>query len=304
MPSLALPRWNSTLLLLVLALGCGQPDTRSGERLDALPAMAVWSYRDLTGSEREQAAFFEFAAGHGVKELFLGGADLLPRRADALAEFLAAAQRRGIGVSLVLGRAAWIRPDQRPAALQAVLAVRDFDLAQGRAGRTRLTALQLDVEPHALPDWGRDGTRLSGEYLDLLDVLRGELVCGPPLHVDIPVWWHGRPVKRRGQTRPLSDWVIQLADRTVLMDYRNKVGAILDGAEGPLAAADALGRPVLVGLAVHCDRDQDNAVISFCKLGEARFQKVARQAETRLSRHRSYAGMAVFTYEDWLILKR
>jgi hypothetical protein len=98
--------------------------------------------------------------------------------------------------------------------------------------------------------------------------------------------------------------VILLADRTVLMDYRNKVGAIVDGAEGPLASAESLGRPVVVGLAVHCDRDPDNATTSFCKLGEGALRKAMRKANARLTRHRSYAGMAVFTYEDWLVLRR
>jgi len=299
---MTLPRWIGALALVGLGLACGQPGTTPDP---AHPlAIAVWSYRDLTGSAKEQAAFFDFASRAGLRELFLGGADLLPRRAEALAVFLDEAQRRGIKVSLVLGRAAWTRPDQRSAALQAVLAVRDFDRAQVQAGRPRLAALQLDVEPHALPDWGRDGSKLSGQYLDLLEALKAELTGGPALHVDIPVWWHGRPIKRQGRTRPLSEWVIQLADRTVLMDYRNRVDGIVEGAEGPLAAAEALGRPMIIGLAVHCDRGPENATTSFCRLGEGALRKAMRQADHRLSRRRSHAGFAIFTYEDWLSLGR
>jgi hypothetical protein len=269
-----------------------------------MPALAVWSYRDLAGSAPEQAAFFRFAKRHGVRELFLGGADLLPRRAEALAAFLGSARRRGLAVSLVLDMDSWAHPDQRPAALEAVRAVRDFDLQQAQAGRARLAALQIDVEPHALPDWEREGAKLSGDYLDLLEAIKADLKGGPPLHVDIPVWWQERPIKRGGRTRPLSEWVIQLADRTVLMDYRNRVESIVEDAEGPLASADALGRSVLIGLAVHCDGAPDNAAISFCGLGEGALSRAMRKAEARLRRHRSYAGMAVFTYEDWLVLKR
>ena len=162
MTKLALPRWIGALALLGLVLACGYPDTGPDSGRRTTPPLAVWSYRDLAGSASDQAAFFEFAAHQGVGELFLGGADLLPRRAEALATFLESAQRRGIAVSLVLDMDSWARPDQRPVALEAVGAVRDFDLDQANAGRARLAALQIDVEPYALPDWERESATLSG----------------------------------------------------------------------------------------------------------------------------------------------
>lgn len=273
--------------------------------LDLRPSttLAVWSYRDLAGSATERSAFFDFAARRHINDLYLGATDLLPKGTEALATLLEEASRRGIRVSLVLGRAAWTRPEQRATALAAVRAVRDFDLAQARAGAVRLATLQLDVEPHTLPDWGRDSARLSSQYLDLLEALKGERVGGPPLHAAIPVWWHGRPVKRSGKTRPLSEWVIQLTEGTVLMDYRVRPESILTGAEGPLAEADALGRPVVVGLALHCDNDPENAVTSFCRKGEGALRKALRHTEGDLARHRQFKGFALFTYEDWLILR-
>jgi hypothetical protein len=299
----ALPRRIAAFALLGLALACGSLDAGPPSGRPAPAPLAVWSYRDLAGSETERAAFFDFAARRGVRELYLGGAGLLPDREEALAAFLDAAERQGVAVSLVLGLDAWTRPDQRAAALQAVRAVRAFDLARAEKGRARLAALQLDVEPHTLPDWGLDATGLSGQFLDLLEAVRAEGLGGLPLHVDIPVWWQGRPIRRRGQTRPLSEWVIQLADRTVLMDYRNQVDAIVRDAEGPLASAGALGRPLVVGLAVDCGLDPEKADTSFCRLGEGSLRRAMRQAEARLRRHPSYSGMAVFTYEDWLLLK-
>jgi hypothetical protein len=304
MPVRSLFRWIGALALTCFILACGRPDPDPGPGSKGQPPLAVWSYLDLSGSEKEQKAFFAFAAHQGIRDLYLGGADLLPRRAEALGRFLEAAEAKGLQVSLVLGRAAWTRPSQRMAALEAVRAVRDFDQAQARSGRTRLAALQLDVEPHALPDWGKDGTKLSEQFLDLLEAVRSDLGTSLPLQVAIPVWWHERPIKRGGQTRPLSEWAIRLADRTVLMDYRNQADRIIKGADGPLASARGLGKPVVVGLAVHCDKDPDNAITSFCRLGEGALQKAMRKSETRLSRHQAFAGFAIFTFEDWTTLKR
>ncbi|GLH72934.1 hypothetical protein GETHLI_14360 [Geothrix limicola] len=301
MPASSQLRRIAALALVACFLACGHP-TPEPRRADQ-PPLALWSYRDLAGSEAAQRAFFAFAARRGVRELYLGGADLLPGRAEALGRLLDAAQDRGLRVSLVLGRAAWTRPGQRAALLEALRAVRDFDQARARAGRARLAALQLDVEPHALPDWEREAPKLSGQYLDCLEAARSELTGSLPLQVAIPVWWQDRPIRRGGRTRPLSEWAILLADQTVLMDYRNQVEGILRGAAEPMASAQALGRPVVVGLALHCERDAENAHTSFCRLGEGALQKALRQVEARLSRERAFAGFALFTYEDWESLK-
>lgn len=302
MPVRSLFRWISALTLACFTLACASPD------VEPLPgaqrSMAVWSYLDLVGSEAEQKAFFGFAVQHGIRELYLGGAELLPRRAEALRRFLEAAQGQGVRVSLVLGRAAWTRPAQRAAALEAVRAVREFDQAQARRGGVRLAALQLDVEPHTLPDWDKDATKLAGQFLDLVEAMELELAGSLPLQVAIPWWWHNRPIKRTGQTRPLSEWAIRLSDRTVIMDYRNQVDLIQKGALGPLDSARDLGKPVVVGLAVHCDRDPENPSTSFCRLGEGALQKVLRKTEPRLAKQRAFAGFAIFTFEDWQILKR
>ncbi len=303
MPASHLSRWIGALALAGLVWSCRAPDTSLPFDLRPSTTLAVWSYRDLTGSAAERSAFFDFATHRHISELYLGATDLLPNKAEALAALLEEAGRRGIRVSLVIGRAAWTRPEQRAAALASVRAVHDFDLAQAKVGGARLAALQLDVEPHALPDWGRDSARLSSQYLDLLEAAKTELADGPPLHAAIPVWWHGHMVKRAGRTRPLSEWVIQLTDGTVLMDYRVRPEGILAGAEGPLASADALGRPVVVGLALHCDNDPENAVTSFCRKGEGALRKALRQTEGDLARHRQFKGYALFTYEDWLILR-
>ncbi len=236
--------------------------------------------------------------------LYLGAGTFRPEAAEAWAGLLEEARAQGIGVSLVLGRAAWTRPDQRQAALERVRAVREFAAALGRAGRARPVSLQLDVEPHALPDWDRDWARLGGEYLDLLEAVRTELQGELPLWVDIPVWWDGRRVRHQGRTRPLDQWVIDLADQTVLMDYRNQTRAILAGAEHGLACAAAAGRPVVLGLAVHCARDGENRTSSFCRLGHRALIQAMGDVHAKLAARGAYAGMAVFTYEDWRNLGR
>lgn len=263
--------------------------------LPAAPPVAVWSYRDLAGAEGEQAAFFRFAASHRIGELFLGGVEPLPGGEARWTRFLQEARARGITVSLVLGRTWWLQPARRAEAMAAVRTAAAF-CRQGPGGPV---GLHLDLEPQALPEWDRDRVRLAGDYLDFLEAVRTELGGGPSLTVDIPVWWSRLQVARGGRTRPLSAWVLALADRVVLMDYRNTAEGILAGAAGDLALAAQGGRRVILGLAAHCDRDPETRRTSFCSLGKRALETALADVDRRLAGDRGYGGLAVFTYEDW-----
>ena len=282
-----------SILGLLLLAACGaQPNP--------VPS-AAWTYRRL--ADPQWAGCFAFAARNQVEELYLGGSDLLPGRATALAGFLEEARDRNLRVSLVLGRNAWLSAEGRAEAMAQVQAVLAFTRAQRQANRPAPAALHLDLEPQALPGWHKDWVALSQAYLDLLEAVKGGLNGEVPLAVDIPVWWDQRRLAWRGHTRPLCAWVMTLADRIVLMDYRVETKEILAGAKGNLRLAAAMGRPVVVGLAVHCSSDPDNRATSFCRKGGKALGKAMAEVDHKLAGRAGYGGMAVFTLEDWQVLR-
>ncbi len=292
--------WGPVSLLICL-VACSVPRPEPS-RLPAAP-MAVWSYLDLAQPGPVQSGFFAFAADHRIRELYLGASGRLPGEAGALGAFIQAAQARGIGVSLVLGRAGWARPDRRPEALAQVRAVRDFARALREAGRAAPAGLQLDVEPYVLPEWERAWPGLAETYLDLLVAVRTELAGELPLQVDLPVWWDQRTIRRAGRSLSLSRAAMEQADQAVLMDYRNRADGILAGARDGLGIARDLGRPVVIGLAVHCGPEPENPRTSFCRLGSRTFLQVLGQVDRRLEGQPGLGGFAVFTYEDWRDLR-
>jgi len=261
--------------------------------------MAVWSYLDLAGSPRAAAEFFAFAQGHRIDTLYLGAAGLLPGQGEPLAAFLQEAQHRGLRVSLVLGRDAWTRPEHHGEALAEVRAIGTFARSMRAAGRVAPVSLQLDVEPHALPDWGRNQVRLAGDYLDLVAAARAELQGGLPLDLAIPVWWDQVVLRRQGRKGSLSEWAMGQADVTVLMDYRNQAEGILAGAADGLRLAEGLHRQVVVGLAVHRNREAETARTSFGRKGQGALYRAMDEVDRRLKGRPGYGGFAVFTYEDW-----
>lgn len=275
---------------LVLLAACSS-------RPSAIPH-AAWTYGNP--SDRPVwAERFAFAARNRVGALYLGASELLPGRAEALADVLQEAQDRQLRVSLVLGRNAWLAPEGRAEAVGQVRAVLAFARAQRLAGRAAPAALHLDVEPQALPGWRKGWVQLSQAYLDLLEAVRGELNGELPLEVDIPVWWDQRKLARGGRSKPLTAWVLALADQTVLMDYRNEVNEILASAKGSLRLAAGLGRPVVLGLATQKTTDPDNPRTSFGPKGRKALLKAMAQVEHDLAGRAGYGGLAVFTLEDW-----
>jgi hypothetical protein len=290
------------LPLLALLLGL-QASCRPPAQPGFPVPISVWCYLDLTGSNRERTALFDFARGNRIRELFLGAHNDLKADPLPMAALLQAAQDQGLAVSLVLGRDAWVQPELRSAALAEIRAIRDFTRAQRARGGATPSSLQLDVEPHTLPDWEQAWPRLGGQYLDLLEAIRAELQGELPLWLDIPTWWDRRPIRHGGRTQSLETWAIALSDRVIVMDYRNTPEKILAGAATALACGARLHRPVTLGLAVHCDPDPDNASTSFCRKGRRALNKAMTKVDAKLSGQPGYGGLALFTFEDWRQLR-
>ena len=279
---------------LLLLMACQGPP-------NPVPA-AAWSYRDPAAAPA-RAERLVFAAQNRVEKLYLGIAELLPGGEEPLAAFLKEAHDRNLRVSLVLGQQGWLSAEGRAAALAHVKEVQAFARAQRRAGRPGPAALHLDVEPQAVARWAEDWVKLSHAYLDLLEAVKAELRGELPLEVDIPVWWDRRQLERRGRLRPLCAWVMAVADETVLMDYRNDLGEILDGVEGNLRIAEHLGRRVVVGLAAHRPEDPDDRGTSFASKGGKALRQAMAEVDHELAGRPGYGGLAVFTLEDWQELR-
>lgn len=260
--------------------------------------LSAWSFGNLPESPPSREAFFAFAARHNLSEVHLGVGDRLPEKAEALAAFIQEARARGLGVSLALGQDRWTDPRRHGEALAVVEEVVAFVRALRKAGRPLPTALHLDVEPHTQPGWNSDWQPLATSYLDLLAQVKARL-DGLPLIVDIPVWWHRLALARSGRTQPLSAWVMDLADTTVLMDYRDRLGPILESAAPDLALARARGRKVVLALNIQREPGASERHTTFARRGAKALEQTLGEVERGLEADPAFGGLAVFTFEAW-----
>ena len=269
--------------------------TSTVRKLDA------YVYSDLAQDLVARAAFFSFAQAKGIGRIYLEAGGLVQTAPAALADFIAAAQVNGIAVSLLTGDATWSLSGHHGEALTVANAAASFAAELKVAGKPAPEAIQFDVEPYLLPSWDTDLQGTANQYLDLLAELHGALQGKLALTVAIPFWFDLYEVTRAGQKRPLSEWVIDATDGTVMMDYRDTAAQIVDLATTELVYASQQGRPLTVAVDLQCGSSEPT-YITFCEEGETAMRSELAAAQPALEAYQAFAGYAIFYYEAWAAL--
>ncbi len=289
-------------IILAFLVHCGGGSGSPAPVAQATPPAAgldVYVYTDIVTSPSARQAFYTFALPRNVRRVYLQAAGILGSSNPALADFVQDAGSRGIAVALLFGQADWTLTANQAQALQYATQSQAFVAQLQASGSPAPDAVQFDVEPYTLPQWDTDLQGTANQDLDLLASLHTQLNGQPPLLVATAYWLDGTPVTRNGQTRAMSEWILDAVDGTVIMDYRNTAQGILTGAANQLAYASTQGKPVILAVDVQCGSDSS---ITFCGEGEAfmfgQMAIVAAGAQSQASFH----GMGVFNYEDWATL--
>ena len=297
--------WTACLVALALAvlIQCGggsNSKAASGASAGPPPSgLAVYVYSDLVTDVAAREAFFVFAQTQNIHRVYLQSASFIGASPNSLGDFIAEAKSHAIAVTLLFGQAAWTLAPNQASAQQYVTQSLSFLAGLQAAGRPAPDAIQFDVEPYVLPQWTTDLQGTANQYLDLLAALRNQINGQLVFTVTIPFWLDAQPVTRNGQTRPMSEWIIDAVDGVVMLDYRNHAQAILDGASSELVYASAQGKSLTIVVDVQCGSD---GTITFCGEGEAfMFQEMAT-VEASARNQSAYSGLGVFDYEDWLLL--
>lgn len=144
-----------------------------------------------------------------------------------------AAQARGVALDALCGDPVWA---QRPALAGAWAA------EVQRWGR--FERLHLDVEPHALPQWSANPASLVAGLVAAVETARAA-GGGRAVDVDVPTWYHTITM---ADGRAADVAVLDVADSVTLMAYQDTIDKILTGVGPQMATAEALGRPVFIGI--------------------------------------------------------
>lgn len=261
----------------------------------------IWGNTVAT-SAKERDSLFAFARRKDVGTLYLDCGGIIGNAKDVLGNFLDSAHAHGLAVELLFGAPEWAlaRNHDTPVGLarQTVALVESLR----KQGRAPPTSIQMDVEPHSLPEWTDDPAGTSNQFIDMYEKLAAVLKgTGIGVTACIPRWLDERMVLRKNRTRPLSDWLADSSDRLALMDYVDNAKGIIAGAAHEIAYADSTGKEVIIG--VETIPGLDPPGVTFAEAGEAAMNAALTQTMDQYKSHRSFFGVAVHHWGTYPSMK-
>lgn len=297
----ALSELSGSYYRVLLASGETVPTRRSATPHEPVTPMAAGSIGDLdlwvwdaamVFDHGERRRFFELAERIGVSGIYLG---LDAREADRLWDeepgqlrgFLAECHERGIRVDCLLAENSWAIPGSREGFQE--LAARLVRFQEGGTRATRYDSLHLDVEPHALPEWGRgeeSQAALVRGYLSMLEAARGTRMS---LVADIPSWYE----RVKTDEGDLLGSVLRRADGIVVMNYRSEAKRFAAEAAEEVERAEEMGKTVRVGVSAESSLPESQSFRDW-----AAMTSMLSQAAPEMRKLASFSGFSVQSLAD------
>lgn len=258
----------------------------------------LWVWNDVVTVSTARAEFFAFARARAVRTIYLESQSLIQYNQSALASFINEAASYNMSVELLFGRSSWALAANH--AVPTALAQMAVNFSRNLTG-ARPVGLHFDVEPYLLAEWDSDQNGTANQYLDLFESLASVTAgSGLKLTADIPFWFDGRFITRDGASRVLSEAIIDIVDRVVLMDYRDTASQIISYASSELNYARLVGKEVGIGVETKCG---DLAYITFCEEGAAAMDQVLADVLSVVGSNSAFAGFAIHHYGSYKILR-
>ena len=304
-----------TLACLALMLACAGGAAHAS---DAAAPRAIWTWEEDSSAMLQQPAAAEraiaFLKSKSVDTVFLyadafeGGNPIVSNPAQ-YRRLIRRLHASGLRVYALLGSAylhteRYVLPRHHADAVAMLQRVLDYN--RTAALDERFDGVNVDIEPHILPEWSARKMELLAGFLDMSDALmRTVRASGQSLPVGpaIPFWLDGIQLEWKGRRKPVSQHVQDTYDYVALMDYRDRAeggDGIVSHAMDELQYGETIGRRVLIGV-----ETMPNAIkkVSFHHLREADLERELGETRDAVGRMPSFGGFVVHhygSYRKWL----
>jgi len=261
-------------------------------------ALWVWD-RDMVDDDEARAVFLEFIESKRVDTIYLSARNLLSGHCGALEDFLD--ELGDVEVEWLAGDPSFVLAENRSKIMEFIQKVVAFRQKVNRDGRPG--TIHLDIEPYLLDEWTTNQDEIITQYLDLLRAVKNKLAVreGPSLRlgVDIPFWFDRIEATYNAQTKPLNQYVQDISDYVVIMDYRDSPDGrdgIIRNAGNELRYGLQIGKPVTVGVETKCIEPEK---ITFCEEGEKVLNQVLKDVKSSLEKNPAFNGFAIHQYRAY-----
>ncbi|MGX9220631.1 hypothetical protein ACWV27_19835 [Massilia varians] len=304
-----------TLACLALMLACAGGAAHAS---DAAAPRAIWTWEEDSSAMLQQPAAAEraiaFLKSKSVQTVFLyadafGGGNPIVSNPAQYRRLVRRLHASGLRVYALLGSAylhteRYVLPRHHADAVAMLQRVLDYN--RTAAPEERFDGVNIDIEPHILPEWSARKMELLAGFLDMSDALmRTVRASGQSLPVGpaIPFWLDGIQLEWKGRRKPVSQHVQDTYDYVALMDYRDRAeggDGIVSHAMDELQYGETIGRRVLIGV-----ETMPNAIkkVSFHHLREPDLERELDETRAAVGRMPSFGGFVVHhygSYRKWL----
>ena len=202
----------------------------------------------------------------------------------------------------------YVLPERRSAALAMFRRVLAYNASA--PPRERFDGVSLDIEPHILAQCNENRDQLLRNFLDLGQALMAlKRASGQSLPVGpaIPFWLDGIALDWQGETKPVSEHVLDIYDYAALMDYRDHAAGrdgIVSLAMDEMEYAERRRKKLIIAVEV---TPSDIRKISFNHLAESDLERELALTEKAFLGYRAFAGFAIHHfrgYQNWLLRER
>jgi hypothetical protein len=296
--------WLACLCLMPATWGWGTP----------VQQRAIWMWEEdsyaLLENPQQAAQALHFLQSKGIQTLYLY-ADahndrlLLRSHPERYARLIQQMHKGGVRVHALLGSwplhtERYVLPEHRTEALAMLQRVIDYNLAA--EPQARFDGVNLDIEPHVLDAWSAQRETLLQGFVELSEAFMAlkrrasvALQIGPA----IPFWFDGITIRHDNRNRPASEFLQDIYDHVVLMDYRNRAegpDGIISHASEELDYGRKIGKPVLIGIEIS---PNELKKITFHHLREADLERELGITQRVLGNDSAFGGFVLHHYGSY-----
>lgn len=182
---------------------------------------------------------------------------------DSVNEFIGKANKLGISVYYLCGEYQWI---DDYSGFEKV--IENYKIYQTNF-ENKFNGIHVDVEAHQHPDWDNEELQndLIVRYLNFAyHFTSNENYSDISFDFDIPFWYENYEVEFNGELKQAYKHIIDIADRTFVMSYRDSASRIYDVAKNELEYASSINKKVF--LCVETSRQSETPEITFFEEGK------------------------------------
>ncbi len=242
----------------------------------------VWWWNSNLDAEK----YLSFAQDNSVSEVYYCDAGF---DADTK-NFIENANDRGIEVYWLAGEYEWLRDSG--GLYRQIGQYVDFctdDPSCGFAG------IHLDIEPHQDPKFSEEREFLLESLISLADRLASDF---PDIKFDYDIpFWIDDEITFDGVALPAYAHIVNRADRTFIMSYRDTAEAIYDVAKDEIAHAESVGKSLVLGVETY---SEEGDKVSFAEEGKHVMYAEIEKLKAFIPEN---FGIAVHQIKTWYDLK-